>query len=63
MKEAFIFIAKKLNIIGGLFIGFSLPFGKSIFSTHEIDGITLLPFGILLVIISYYYTFIYKEKT
>lgn len=47
--------AEWFNMVGGLFIGLSIPVGPSLFSFP--DFYLLLPLGILLLGISAYYKF------
>ena len=56
-------IAKKSHIIGGIFIGLSIPYpvGFSIFSFP--DYYWCLPIGILLLLVAYYYNFVKKPNT
>lgn len=55
MKE---FLLTSGQIIGGLFIGFGLPIGDNIFPGNY--DLLFIPFGLVLLLISYYYTFIKK---
>ena len=55
------FLLKNLNIIGGMFIGLSLPLGPNVLPGNY--DILFLPVGVLMIMISYYYTFIDKDKS
>jgi hypothetical protein len=50
------------NLIGGLFIGVSIPIGPGIFvkGNPMVDFLILAPSGLLLLGISYYYKFVKK---
>jgi len=59
--KMWIWLAKHvLPIIGGMFIGFSLPLGVAIFSRST--DMLFFPVGVILLGLSYYYGFIHKEK-
>lgn len=52
------FLIKNLNLPGGMFIGLGLPIG-----VHILPGnydLLFLPFGMILIMMSFYQTFIKK---
>ena len=53
------FLLRNINLPGGALIGMSLPFGARILPGNY-DILFLIP-GLILLIISYYYTF-YEPK-
>ena len=58
MKTFQYLAANWFNMIGGLFIGLSIPFGTNFLPIP--DFIVFLPIGILFLGTSYYYKFIKK---
>lgn len=62
MKQQSLFqylAANYFQLIGGMFIGFSIPIGEFVFSPLK-DLIIFSPLGILLMATSYYYKFVRK---
>jgi 1,4-dihydroxy-2-naphthoate octaprenyltransferase len=55
-----LFILKNLHIIGALFISFGIPIGVHILPENY--DLLFLPIGVLFILISWYYTFEYKNK-
>jgi len=54
--------AEIFPILGGFFIGMSLPFGHPLLSSNlMIDFVIFFPIGVILMGISYYYKFINKN--
>lgn len=61
MKNKLIYFATNyLIIVSGMFLGFSIPVGESIFRFP--DWYVFLPIGIILMCISFYFKYIYKDE-
>lgn len=63
MSKLKLVILRNLNIIGGLFIGLSLPSQTGIIMEDKpnLDILFIFP-AIIILLISWYYTFNYKEN-
>ena len=63
MSNLKIYLLKKLNMVGGAFIALGIPFhsGGIIVKDNPLTDLLFIPVGIVLMIISYYYTFIYEK--